>query len=92
MVIKTRFNVGEEVMYGAHKEPFKVFSIEIYVGKKDKNVNYLVQSQYGFIRRVRENDLIKMQVSKHEKPCLRDKEKKCNECHECDIDVLNPNY
>lgn len=62
MIIKTRFNVGEEVMYGAHKEPFKVFSIEIHVGKKDKNVNYLVQSQYGFIRRVRENDLIKYQV------------------------------
>lgn len=62
MVIKTRFNVGEEVMYGAHKEPFIVFSIEIHVVKKDKNVNYLVQSKYGFIRRVRENDLIKYQV------------------------------
>lgn len=62
MVIKTRFNVGEEVMYGAHKELFKVFSIEIYVGKNDRSVTYLVQSQYGFIRRVRENDLIKYQV------------------------------
>lgn len=61
MVIKTRFNVGEEVMYGAHKEPFRVFSIDIYVCKK-KNVNYLVQSQDGFIRRVRESDLIKYQV------------------------------
>lgn len=62
MVIKTRFNVGEDVMYGAHKEPFKVFSIEIYICEKNNNVNYLVQSQYGFIRRVRECDLIKMQV------------------------------
>lgn len=62
MVIKTRFNVGEEVMYGAHKEPFIVFSIDIYVSKKGKNVNYLIQSQYGFILRVRENDLIKYQV------------------------------
>lgn len=62
MVIKTRFNVGEEVIYGAHKDPFKVLSIEIYIYKKDKNVNYLVQSQFGFIRRVRECDLIKMQV------------------------------
>lgn len=62
MVIKTRFNVGEEVIYGAHKDPFKVFSIDIYIDKKDKNVNYLVQSQFGFIRRVRECDLIKMQV------------------------------
>lgn len=62
MVIKTRFNVGEEVMYGAHKELFKVFSIEIYVGKNDRSVTYLVQSQYGFVRRVRENDLIKYQV------------------------------
>lgn len=24
--------------------------------------------------------------------CLRDKEKICNQCHECDIEVLNPNY
>lgn len=62
MVIKTRFNVGEGVMYGAHKDPFKVFSIEIHVGKNDRSVTYLVQSQYGFIRRVRENDLIKYQV------------------------------
>lgn len=62
MVIKTRFNVGEEVMYGANKEPFIVFSIDIYVSKKGKNVNYLVQSQYGFLRRVRENDLIRYQV------------------------------
>lgn len=62
MVIKTRFNVGEEVMYGAHKDLFKVFSIEIYVGKNYRSVTYLVQSQYGFIRRVRENDLIKYQV------------------------------
>lgn len=62
MVIKTRFNVGEEVMYGAHKEPFRVFSIDIYVSKNGKNVNYLVQSQYGFLRRVRENDLIRYQV------------------------------
>lgn len=62
MVIKTRFNVGEEVIYGAHKEPFKVFSIEIHIGKKDNSITYLVQSQYGFIRRVRERDLIKMQV------------------------------
>lgn len=62
MVVKTRFNVGEELMYGAHKEPFKVFSIEINVGKNDRSVTYLVQSQYGFIRRVRENDLIKYQV------------------------------
>lgn len=62
MVIRTRFNVGEEVMYGAHKEPFRVFSIEIHVGKKDNNVTYLVQSQYGFVRRVREFDLIKIQV------------------------------
>lgn len=67
MVIKTRFNVGEEVMYGAHKESFIVFSIEIHVGKKDKNINYLVQSQYGFMRRVRENDLIKMQVVSNKK-------------------------
>lgn len=62
MVIKTRFNVGEEVMYGAHKETFRVFSIDIYVSKNGKNVNYLVQSQYGFLRRVRENDLIRYQV------------------------------
>lgn len=62
MVIKTRFSIGEKVLYGAHRETFTVFSIEIHVGKKDKNVNYLVQSQYGFIRRVRENDLIKYQV------------------------------
>lgn len=67
MVIKTRFNVGEEVMYGAHKEPFRVFSIDIHVGKNDRSVNYLVQSQYGFIRRVRENDLIKMQVVSNKK-------------------------
>lgn len=62
MVIKTRFNVGEEVMYGSHKEPFRVHSIDIYVSKKGKNVNYLVQSQYGSLRRVRENDLIRYQV------------------------------
>lgn len=62
MVIKTRFNVGEEVMYGAHKEPFRVYSIDIYVSKNGKKVNYLVQSQYGFLRRVRENDLIRYQV------------------------------
>lgn len=62
MVIKTRFNVGEEVMFGAHKEPFRVFSIEIHVGKNDRSVTYLVQSQYGFIRRVREHDLIKNKV------------------------------
>lgn len=49
-------------MYGANKEPFIVFSIDIYVSKKGKNVNYLVQSQYGFLRRVRENDLIRYQV------------------------------
>lgn len=24
--------------------------------------------------------------------CLKDKTKVCNLCHECDIDVLNPNY
>lgn len=62
MVIKTRFNIGEKVLYGAHRETFKVFSIEVHVGKKDKNVTYLVQSQYGFLRIVRENDLIKYQV------------------------------
>lgn len=67
MVINTRFNVGEEVMYGAHKEPFRVHSIDIYVSKNGKNVNYLVQSQYGFMRRVRENDLIKMQVVSNKK-------------------------
>ncbi len=30
-----------------------------------------------------------------EKPkvvCLRDKAKRCNLCHECDVDVLNPSY
>lgn len=62
MVIKTRFNVGEDVMYGAYKDPFKVFSIDIRVSKNDRSVNYLVQSQYGFIRGVREKDLIKYQV------------------------------
>lgn len=62
MVIKTRFNVGEEVMYGAHKEPFKVFSIEIHIGKEISSVTYVVQSRCRFIRRVREMDLIKMQV------------------------------
>lgn len=24
--------------------------------------------------------------------CLRDREKICNQCHECDVDVLNPSY
>lgn len=24
--------------------------------------------------------------------CLRDKTKKCNLCHECDVSVLNPSY
>ena len=24
--------------------------------------------------------------------CLRDKTKTCNLCHECDVNVLNPNY
>lgn len=24
--------------------------------------------------------------------CLRNKEKICNQCHECDTDVLNPSY
>lgn len=24
--------------------------------------------------------------------CLKDKAKICNQCHECDINVLNPNY
>lgn len=24
--------------------------------------------------------------------CVKDKTKQCNLCHECDIDVLNPNY
>lgn len=24
--------------------------------------------------------------------CLRDKTKACSLCHECDVDVLNPNY
>ncbi|MCU6767372.1 hypothetical protein OCV73_00145 [Barnesiella propionica] len=24
--------------------------------------------------------------------CLRDKDKICNLCHECDVNVLNPNY
>lgn len=24
--------------------------------------------------------------------CIRDKTKTCNLCHECDTDVLNPNY
>lgn len=62
MVIKTRFNIGEKVLYGAHRETFKVFSIEVHVGKKDKNVTYLIQSQYGFVRRVREFDLVKIQV------------------------------
>lgn len=29
---------------------------------------------------------------KHKIMCLRDKTKICNLCHECDVDVLNPNY
>ena len=92
MVIKTKFNVGEEVMYGFHKEPCNVLSIEILIGKEINSVVYVVQSKHRFIRKVRERDLIKMKVGKHEKPCLRDKEKICNECHECDVDVLNPTY
>lgn len=24
--------------------------------------------------------------------CLRDRRKGCNQCHDCDIEVLNPNY
>lgn len=24
--------------------------------------------------------------------CLKDKTKVCNLCHDCDVDVLNPNY
>ncbi|WP_099465162.1 hypothetical protein [Parabacteroides provencensis] len=24
--------------------------------------------------------------------CLKDKNKVCNLCHECDVDVMNPNY
>jgi hypothetical protein len=24
--------------------------------------------------------------------CLRDKGKVCNQCHECDVDILNPSY
>lgn len=24
--------------------------------------------------------------------CLRDKNKICNLCHECDVDILNPSY
>lgn len=67
MVIKTRFNVGEEVMYGAHKEPFKVFSIEIQVSNNYKGIIYLVQSKIGFILRVKELDLIKMQIKTNKK-------------------------
>lgn len=24
--------------------------------------------------------------------CLKDKTKVCNQCHDCDVDVLNPSY
>lgn len=30
--------------------------------------------------------------SNHKNMCLRDRTKICNLCHECDVDVLNPNY
>jgi hypothetical protein len=33
--------------------------------------------------------------SKHDKVklmCIKDSNKKCNQCHECDVYVLNPNY
>lgn len=67
MVIKTRFNVGEEVSYGSYKDPFKVFSIEIQVSNNYKGIIYLVQSKIGFILRVKELDLIKMQIKTNKK-------------------------
>lgn len=67
MVIKTRFNVGEAVSYGSYKEPFKVFSIEIQVSNNYKGITYLVQSKFGLILRVKELDLIKMQVVSNKK-------------------------
>lgn len=30
--------------------------------------------------------------SNHKNMCLRDRTKICDLCHECDVDVLNPNY
>lgn len=33
-----------------------------------------------------------MNKSKPKHMCLRDKSKVCNQCHECDVDVLNPSY
>ena len=29
---------------------------------------------------------------KHKTLCLRDKDKVCNLCHECDVSVLNPSF
>lgn len=62
MVIKTRFNIGEPVIVGNEGQMFKVYAIEIQVSNNYKGVTYLVQSKFGFILRVKEYDLIKMQV------------------------------
>lgn len=45
---------------------------------------------HGFIAGVEWVMKLKNDKAKH--MCIKDSNKKCNQCHECDVDVLNPNY
>ena len=35
---------------------------------------------------------MKLKHNKVKVMCIRDNSKRCNLCHECDVNVLNPNY
>ena len=36
--------------------------------------------------------VMKLKHNKVKPMCIKDTNKRCNQCHECDVYVLNPNY
>lgn len=55
-----------------------------------RNISVIPSSGNAIIIKPESSGETQLKTSKT--TCLRDKEKICNQCHECDADVLNPSY
>lgn len=63
MVIKTRFNVGDKVLYKGNE--FTVISIDCMKNERTFLVHYVIRRSGFYDRTILEMDLIKMQVTQN---------------------------
>lgn len=63
MVIKTRFNIGDKVLYKGNE--FTVISIDCMKNERTFLVHYVIRRAGFYDRTILEMDLIKMQVTQN---------------------------